>query len=264
MALGTFDFFSAALHRCVTFRILLPNDLPPEMCAGNAHYDRPMKTLYLLHGFSGCSTDWLLNSRISELAGKYNLAVVLPAGENSFYLDGAATGCLYGTYTGAELVDYTRRVFGLSPKKEDTFIGGLSMGGFGAVHTGLAYPETFGRLFSLSGALIIHNVETMRPGFADGIANYDYYRQMFGEPEKAAQSRANPEVLVDELLAAKKALPGIYLAIGTEDFLYQENQIFRRFLTQRGVPFTYAESAGVHDFVFWNRYLEPAIQWLLQ
>lgn len=121
------------------------------------------------------------------------LAVILPAGENSFYLDGEATGRKFATYVGKELVEYVQKTFHLPAKREDTFIGGLSMGGFGAVHTALAFPDTFEKAFSLSGALIVHNVEKMKPGFSDFVANYEYYRLMFGEPEKVADSDNNPE-----------------------------------------------------------------------
>ena len=48
MALLQVNTFSQALSRIITFHIILPNDAPPEMLAGNSNYDRPMKTLYLL------------------------------------------------------------------------------------------------------------------------------------------------------------------------------------------------------------------------
>ncbi len=265
MAFASFDFYSECLKRGVSFKIILPNDLPEEMAAGNPHYagDMAMKTLYLLHGYSGASPDWVWNSLVCDIASRYRLCVVLPNGENSFYLDGPETGRQYGTFVGKELVDYTRRTFGLSDKKEDTFIGGLSMGGFGAIHTGLQFPDTFSRVMALSSALIIHNVKSMKPEFKDGMANYEYYRLMFGDPENVVESRNNPETLVKELLANGKEIPGLYLAIGTEDFLYEENQIFRRFLEKEKVPFVYRESTGIHDFVFWNQYLEPAVKWML-
>ena len=68
MALLQVNTFSQALSRIITFHIILPNDAPPEMLAGNSNYDRPMKTLYLLHGFSGSTQDWLTGSLIPGLA----------------------------------------------------------------------------------------------------------------------------------------------------------------------------------------------------
>lgn len=222
-----------------------------------------MKTLLLLHGYSGSCSDWINSSLIVDLANKYNLAVICPVGENSFYLDGLETGRKYGTYVGEELIRYARKTFGLSDKAEDTFAGGLSMGGFGAIHTGLQFHHTFSRVFALSSALIIHNVEKMKPGADDGIANYEYYKLMFGEPSKLSLSANNPEELVRRLMKAGDKIPAIYMACGTEDFLLEENHIFRDFLLEQGVELTYHESSGTHDFAFWNQYLEPAIMWLL-
>ena len=178
MALLQVNTFSQALSRIITFHIILPNDAPPEMLAGNSNYDRPMKTLYLLHGFSGSTQDWLTGSLIQELALKYNLAVVMPAGENSFYLNGKGTGRGYETFTAVELPAYCQKTFGLSDKPEDNFIGGLSMGGFGAIHTALKYPEYFGKMFGLSSALIVNGIKGMKPGSHNDIADYDYYTQI--------------------------------------------------------------------------------------
>ena len=143
MALIQVDYFSNALARSTCFQLVLPNDSPSFVTDGNDNYKRKMKTLFLLHGYSGSSKDWLYGSSAQELAGKYNMAIVMPTGENSFYLDGKGTGKAYCSLVGQELVDYLRNTFNIAMDKEDTYIGGLSMGGFGAIHTGLYYPETF-------------------------------------------------------------------------------------------------------------------------
>ena len=57
------------------------------------------------------------------------------------------------------------------------------MGGFGALHTGLAYPDTFGKVAALSSAFIHHEVAKMEPGGGNSVANYEYYRQCFGDVE---------------------------------------------------------------------------------
>ena len=96
MAICTIEYFSNKLRQFTKFKAILPNDLPPEMVAGNPHFQRPMQTLILLHGYSGSETDWLYNTQISALAGRYNLAILCPNGGNSFYLDGPETGRQYG------------------------------------------------------------------------------------------------------------------------------------------------------------------------
>lgn len=263
MALFSVDFYSKSLFRPVNFKLFVPNDVPPEMKMGNTYYERPTKILVLLHGYNGGNLDWALYSNASEISSKYNLAVILPSGENSFYLDSEATGHKYATFVGQELIDYVRNTFHLSSRKEDTFVGGLSMGGFGAIHTALQFPNTFEKAFSLSGALIVHNVEKMAPGFKDMVANYDYYKSVFGDPAFVLESDNNPETQIKKLKEENHRIPGLYMAIGTEDFLYKENQIFRHFLEEEKIDFEYHESTGVHDFVFWNANIEPAVRWLL-
>lgn len=263
MATGLIEFRSAALARPAKFRFVCPNDVPPFMVGANPHYQRPMKTLYLLHGFNAGCMDWMEGSDVGALARQYNLMIFFPEGDNSFYLDRPGTGRKYATFIGKELVDYTRKMFTLSEQKEDTFIGGYSMGGFGALHTALTYPDTFGKVFALSSALIIHNVANMQPGTADAMADYDYYFYTFGDPKQVLESSANPEYLIKRLLNQGKALPEIYMAIGTEDFLYTENQVFRNFLTENHVRFTYEEGPGTHDFGFWSPYCAKGIAWLL-
>lgn len=264
MAMISVQFFSQSLCGFTDFKVVIPNDLPPQMKQGNPHYDRPARMLVLLHGYSGTDTDWILNTRISQLAGMYNLVVVCPQGGNSFYLDGPETGRKYGTYVGRELVDYAASTFGLSKAREDVYIGGFSMGGFGAIHTALAFPEQFSKVLSFSAALIQHNVEKMTPDIPDLMANYAYYRLMFGEPAALAESENNPEFLLKKLKAEGKPIPGIFQCIGTEDFLYSENQLFRAFLTEQGVPFTYREESGVHDFVTVGKFLPEALQFLME
>jgi len=263
MAFFQIDFFSKALARTTSFNIILQNDFPLEMAEGNECYKRETKTLYLLHGYSGSRMDWVLGSYVQDMAAKYNLAIVMPSGDNSFYLDGKGTGRAYCKYVGKELVEYVSNTFGLSGKKEDIYIGGYSMGGFGAIHTGLTYPETFGKIFALSSALIIHNIENIKEDFRDGVADYDYYSSIFGDLSALDKSENNPEYLICKMKENQQNIPFIYMACGTEDFLIQENRAFHKFLLEETVDVQYVESPGAHNWTFWNQNLEPAIQWLL-
>lgn len=264
MAFAQINFFSQSLCRTTSFNIILPNDLKDEYKIGSEqHYRRGMKTLYLLHGYCGSSNDWLLNSAISELAGKYNIAVVFPSGENSFYVDGKGAGKLFGQYTGSELVSYASRMFGLSKNREDTFIGGLSMGGFGALRNALKYNRTFGKVFALSSALIIHKIAGMKEDFKDDIADYHYYHATFGDLTKLDDSDSNPEHLIRKIINENGIFPDIYMACGKGDFLVDTNRKFKSFLDDNGVHAHYIDDSGVHDWNYWNKHLEPAIRWLL-
>lgn len=263
MAILQMDVYSKLLEKSTCIHMVLPNDIPPMMLKDNENYNRKMKTLFLLHGYSGSSKDWLLGSSVQELAGKYNIAIIMPSGDNSFYLNAKGTGRAYCSYVGKELVKYIRNTFNIAMDKEDTFIGGLSMGGFGAMHTGLYYPETFGKIVALSSAFIIHNIKNKPEGFKDAIADYDYYTSVFGDLKQLENSVNNPEYLIKKLKKEGKAIPKLYLACGTEDFLIEENRLFYQFLKDESIEADYIESQGAHTWDFWNRYLEPSIQWLL-
>lgn len=146
MALMEVHYYSYALQRKTTLQVVLPVD----KFSANGRLGAPQKykTLYLLHGFHGNSIDWVTGTRIQRWATERNLAVVMPAGDNAFYVDRPESGNCYGEFVGRELVEMTRRMFPLSDKREDTFIGGLSMGGFGAMMNGLKYHKTFGAVIS--------------------------------------------------------------------------------------------------------------------
>jgi len=124
MALLYVNFFSSSLHRKVPMQVILPTDTWNES-------KEPLKTLYLLHGLTDNCTAWTSNTRIEHWACERNLAVVMPSGENSFYVEmpfGSSCYGDFGAYVGQELIEITRKMFPLSSKREDTFIAGLSMG----------------------------------------------------------------------------------------------------------------------------------------
>ena len=265
--MATFDisFRSQSLTRPVDVHLIIPNDIPPMLRKGNPHYDRPMQTMILLHGYTAGRMEWPTFSPVLELAGKYNLAIACPDGGIRFYLDGKGTGAAWCRYVGEELPAYLRSTFGLADGRANTFIAGESMGGFGALHTALAWPETFRCAVALSSALIIHQVAKMTPDSQPvNMADYDYYETTFGDPSLLEASRRNPETLVRELKAAGKRIPGLFMACGTEDFLLENNREFRDFLRREKVPVSYHEGPGTHNFEFWNKWIEPGIVWALE
>lgn len=255
-------FFSKELSRSTHFQAVLCNDnsYPHD---DNPHYKRPVKNVYLLHGYCGNDTDWVLNAPIQEIANNYNLNIFCPQGDNSFYLNSESSCSKYQNFTGEEFIEYTRKTFNLSYQKEDTIIGGLSMGGFGAIHTGLAYPETFGKIIALSSALIVNGIKDMKPTDDNPVANYAYYYQTFGDLALLKESVNDPEFLIKELLSKKRTIPDIFMAIGTEDFLYQTNIEFKDFLTSNNVPVAFYTAPGVHDFNFWREWLIKGLEWAL-
>lgn len=254
------SMFSKCLRREVTFNALLPVDLP-DIPGLSAWDGKPLKSLYLLHGYSGSASDWLHFSRIRELADRHGLAVFMPSGDNHFYVDDAEKGDLYGEFVGRELVEFTRKVLPVSASREDTFIGGLSMGGYGAIRNGLKYASHFGRIIALSSALIPYKIANAAPNYSDGVANYAYFTRVFGDLSRLEGSDMDPEALALRLREAGTSIPRIFMACGTEDFLLDVNRRFKDFLTGEQIPHVYKESPGEHNWDFWNTYIADALKW---
>ena len=261
MAILTCEYFSAARKGFQSFNVILPFESMPDMAGKTEYSSEPYKTVYLLHGYSGSRNDWLRNSDAEAWARKYNCAFVMPDGANYFYLNNQSTGERFGDYVGEELVKVTRLMFPLSPRKQDTVIAGLSMGGFGAIVNGLRFSDTFGAIIALSPALITDEVAGMKPGSGNLIAPYGYYRHTFGDPAALLGSDGDPKHL-SKACRGRGVMPGLFLACGEEDFLYPRSDAFHAHLDAIKYPHIWWKQEGSHDFDFWNKAMPAALDWL--
>lgn len=261
MAFIQMHILSQSLMRTVPVHVILPVDKMP-MPGKKEWEEKPYKTLYLLHGVLGNCTDWVNNTRIQRYAEENDLAVVMPSGDNAFYIDQPAGQNYYGEFIGQELVELTRKMFPLSRKREDTFIGGLSMGGYGALRNGLKYHETFGYIVALSSALMIETFpqrDNENPMF---IERRDYTEACFGNLDKVAESDKNPKYLVEMLQQERAVLPKIYMACGEEDRLLEYNKDYASFFRKSGLDITFETGPGNHEWDFWDTYIKKGIEWL--
>lgn len=255
MALVDVNFYSNALMRQVSYKAIVPTEPSNEK--------KRFKTLYLLHGIMGDNTDWVVRTRVAQLAEQFKIAVIMPSGDNSFYVDQEASNNYYGEYIGRELVEETRKLFPLSCKREDTFIAGLSMGGYGAIRNGLKYHHTFGSVAGLSSAIIMEQVLTSTENAEWIFGKRSYYEAIFGDLTKLRGSDKDLEALVMQVKKENKAMPKIYLACGTEDDFSKNNRKYRDFLIRENIDHTFVESSGGHEWKFWDEYIEKALIWLL-
>lgn len=260
MAFIQMNLFSQSLMRTVPVNIILPGDklLP----SGERPKEKPYKTLYLLHGIFGSHIDWVNGTRIQRFAEENDLAIVMPAGENAFYVDQPEIHNFYGEFVGNELVELTRRMFQLSRERKDTFIGGLSMGGYGAMRNGLKYHDNFGCIISLSGALFVDEIPDRTNDAPVFFQRRDYAESCFGDLNKILESDKNPKYLIQRLLDEGAEIPKIYMACGDKDMLLANNQDFADFLQEKGVDATFEIGPGDHEWDFWDTYIKKAIEWL--
>ena len=97
MASGRMEFHAESIMQHANFCFVLPNDVSMEEVKDKRHYDRPTKSLILLHGLTGTDSDWLYGGVAQEMAIQYNLAVFMPTTGNSFYLDRGYPGGNFAT-----------------------------------------------------------------------------------------------------------------------------------------------------------------------
>lgn len=238
MAFIDLKIFSNALGMQTNVYVIIPERRETEA---------PLKTLYLLHGLSDDNTIWMRRTSVERYAEKYGICVVMPFAEKSFYTD-MKYGMAYYTYIAKELPEIMHTLFGLSRARECNFVAGLSMGGYGALKIALREKGGFAAAAGLSAACDIAARDKK-----------GYFPMVFGSGE------VPPE---DDLFALAESgksdpdKPKIYLGVGTEDFLYGENQKFKAYLTELGYDLTYRESSGTHNWEFWDEYIKYVLEWM--
>lgn len=262
MAWFQVNFFSVSLGRQVGVHVLLPAEMPgPIPATGSEEAGKQkFKTLYLLHGYMGNSNDWLINTQINELSQQYGLAVVMPSGDNGFYVDQPTSGVKGATYIGQELVEYTRKIFPLSEKREDTIIAGLSMGGYGAIRNGLAFSDTFGHIIGLSSAIVINSIKGVGEEVNILGVNKYYYERLFGDLDKVPFGINDPRSIAKNLIDEGKELPDLYFACGYNDSLSDPNRDLHRYLDSIGFPHVYEEGPGTHEWPFWRKFIARGLE----
>lgn len=245
------SYFSPTLTKNMQLYVAMPEfDKMPE---------GKLKTVYMLHGYTGDYTDWQRFTKMETYAMQRQIAVVMPDGANSFYADQAYAGPAYFTYLTKELPVYLRKLLPLSDKREDNFVGGLSSGGYGAMKIGLTYPEQYAAIGCLSAYNIPEDFSWQYPDKPESWRNI--FRGPFGElfPNKMMGSEHDLYHLVDNILTNDRPCPDIFHIWGDIDVAKRGAGIMNRYFTEMdGQPFKYfgAEYEGAHDFVFWDKHLE--------
>lgn len=241
----TVTLFSTILNRDIKFRIIHP-EIPD------------CKWILLLHGYGGDQEQWVNNTPIESLAMEHGFAVIMPGCGDGYYENTVEP---MKTFLGEELVPYIQQNFSVSKQHEDTYIAGVSMGGFGALLVGSHYSQCFSKIACFSGAFIIPDVLIGNPGVL-GPADANYFKKVFGDFETLDGSDRDP--LYEVTLAAQESrMCPVYLTCGNSDVLVEGNRKVKQHLDQLNIPCEYHFSTGGHDWSFWNRTLPDVIKWLL-
>ncbi|MEE1336875.1 alpha/beta hydrolase [Methanobrevibacter sp.] len=258
MVLFRGDIKCKSLQRRTSISVILPADNIHFLQDAEEIVPKPYKTLYLLHGLYGSDDIFLANTSIQKFAEDNGIAIVIPCGENSFYVDNPKAHAYYGEYVGQELLDITRNIFPLSNKRKDTFIAGFSMGGYGAIRNGLKYHENFSKIGMISAALITEDIVNYTD---DGnvLRSRDFYESIFGDLDMLKGSDMDPKALIGNC----PNIPDIHMACGVDDFLFEKNVDFYGFLKDNGIDATFIKAPGEHTWEFSDEHIKEFIKTLV-
>jgi S-formylglutathione hydrolase FrmB len=246
---------SALLGRTINYRILYPI----KYYAAEKRETR-FPVLYLLHGLTGQSSNWLEKTRVAGYATHYDVFIVMVEGGNGWYTDSATVpGDKYESYILSELIPDVEKRFRVSTQREGRAVAGLSMGGYGAIKFGLKHPEMFALAASMSGAFGAASVtarELKDPG-----AIRDSLLQTFG-PVDSPTRKANDVFKLAREVSTKKItpLPYFYIDCGTEDFLFSNNREFVNLFVELKIPHEYRQLPGAHSWTYWDAQLQEILR----
>jgi S-formylglutathione hydrolase FrmB len=214
---------------------------------------RPLPCIYLCHGGSGDEDAWLCFGGIGELADRYRTAFCLVNAMDSCFTD-MAHGFPFATYIGKELPLIMRGLFSrLSCERKDTFICGLSNGGYGALLIGLTYPETFSAIGAFSAG---DKADAAPKPFPEG--TMDPRIRVFGQREIHGTDYSITH-LARTLAASEREKPRVYHACGGKDPWLDMNLIVKECFEDLACPdydYRYHQDERYgHEWPFWHEEL---------
>lgn len=248
----TVQFRSNLINATLPYEVILPRDYR----ASSTRYP----VLYLLHGHGGHYTDWPTRTNIADYAAQYRLIVVMPEGNNSWYVDGArGLNDKYESYILQELIPDVDKRFRTIQSRYGRAIAGLSMGGYGAIKYGLKYPAMFAFAGSMSGAFgVTRYTQTEMGG-----ANWEPFINTFGPLGSDTRKANDVFEIVRALSPARVAsLPYFYFDCGTEDAAqhFKANRELSEIFLEKKIPHEYRELPGNHSWGYWDQQVQEVLR----
>jgi len=254
---------SPVLGRAIPYAVYIPDGQPAT--------GERWPVVYLLHGLTGRDGDWFtwgnlatILDRLIAAGGIQPIVVVTPGAGDSWYVDNPDADSL-GRVETALIEDFIPAIDARLPTaacRDGRAIGGLSMGGYGALLLTLRHPAEFRAAISLSGAI----AEPMGPGDPRLHADFvrDLYKGSYGEPIDRDRFNALNLFTLAAATQASSDPARIWMAIGDQDYpeLQRAGGRLAKVLVGQGYPVEQRHGDGRHFWDYWQRAIEPALIWL--
>lgn len=238
MAYGEFHYFSSALGKAATGNVIFPEetDLPG-----------PYPVYYLLHGLSDDYSAWQRRTSIERYVQALPLIVVMPDGGRGWYSN-AHAGDKYEDAIIRDCIGFVDRTFHTDARREARAIGGLSMGGYGALKLALQHPDLFVSANGHSGAYGF--------GHAQWRSEESEFNRIVG-PQQSGGPLDLWKIATD---SAPENRPALRIDCGESDFLIEQNREFSAHLNDLNIVHEYEEFPGAHDWAYWDKHVQSALR----
>lgn len=271
MAKFACNFISYTLLRTVDITVVIPSvTIPESMGSGNSPFRKIMQkaagvdgnefavkdmtikhtkqdkypVLYLLHGYGNNHATWTGYTNLELYAEERNIAVVMISAENKSYVNHGSIDRFFD-FVNQELPDFVCGMFPISNRPENTFIAGLSMGGFGALIHGLTHPEKYAAVGAFSAAVSLNT------------------SLMAGHEDKGLVPAYDPMSLAKKLFESGISFPTLYISCGEKDPLFAANKAFRESLVSMGANTAWVTHPDFgHEWRFWDMQAEQFLDWI--
>jgi putative tributyrin esterase len=286
-------FYSAALG----VRKHLVVYLPPSYGRDTT---RRYPVAYYLHGLSGTETDWLSKGSIDATAdslfsrGTPEMIIVLPDGDDGWYTTWidqwplracadtirnesperyCAVHQRYDDYVARDVVHHIDSTYRTRADRDNRGIGGLSMGGYGAVSIALRYPDIFAAAASHSGVLspryigphpfaeparYAANAAELRTA---GGGFWSLYARYWGT-DVERWKEADPALIAESVQRRGVRMPSLFFDCGRDDGFVDQNRAFDMALTRLSIRHTYNEWPGAHTWRYWSTHVAESLAWM--
>ena len=256
MAFLEVKFFSDVLGMAMSMNVVLPQKTRGNIGVNPGETGETYPTLWLLHGMSDDHTTWMRRTSIERYAEEHGIAVVMPTTYLGWYTD-MRYGYAYRTFIGEELPKICRSFFpGMSARREDNYVSGNSMGGYGSLALALTYPETYGISAPLSAAF-------------DPTGLYDpsnpentFFTDIYGPVDEFPGSKNDLFHMAEVRKTDGSPTPKLMIVCGRDDFLLESNHRMRDHLRALGYDITYRETDGAHTWAFWDREIQNVLNFI--
>jgi putative tributyrin esterase len=234
--IATIRTFSQGLLREVEYTAIMPREIK-----------EPPIVLLQLHGMNDDHTSWLTKSSIARWAEEYPFMIVMPSGENGYYMNWG-DWANYEDYLVKDLYEHVMTTFRVNAGP--WAIGGLSMGGFGAMRLGMKYPQRFRSIWAHSG------------WFGTGMELYRRFpgvpliRSMTGAIRDDVEVRPHAERVTS---LPESMRPKIGFDCGTEDPFLPMSRELDNLLTGMRIEHEFHEHPGAHTWSYWDEHVQEAL-----